>query len=440
MRIECPRLALCLVAILALCPTGAGAQAPIAIFAGSGQQGYAGDEGPALNALLSFPAGLAVDVSGNVYVSDAGNACVRMVRPDGTVTTVAGTGKPGFSGDGGPAVQAQLAFPTGLAVDAEGNLYIADTDNQRIRKVARDGTISTVAGNGNQGFSGDGGPAVEAELVSPTGVAVDASGNLYIGDFGNSRVRVVSPSGVISTFAGSESVGYAGDGGPADRAALTSPYGVAVGADGSVYITDFSAHCVRKVDTFGIISTIAGTGVLGYLGDGGPAAEARLWNPAGIAVTADGVVCFADSGNNRARIVQPSGIIRTVIGSGAEEPFNPHAASPGAVNLSAPTAVAVYGRRLLITDDGHHCVWSVDLPPVVAHGDIDGDGSITVRDAMVALRIAVGLVLPTGEQRAVGDVAPKPGVGRVFGDGAVTVADAIRILRRAVGLEPEPWP
>jgi len=440
MSIPFRRLGIGFLSTLLLCAPCASAQTPITMLAGTGVQGYSGDGGPALEALLSFPAGLAVDASGNVYVADAGNACIRMIRPDGTVTTVAGTGRPGFSGDGGPAVQAQLSFPSGLAVDSDGNLYIADTDNQRVRMVNPEGIISTVAGNGNQGFSGDGGPAAEAELVSPTGVALDRKGNLYIADFGNSRVRVVSPDGVIRTFAGSESVGYDGDGGPADRAALTSPYGVAVGADGSVYITDFSAHCIRKVDPSGTITTLAGTGVLGFLGDGGPAAQARLWNPAGITAAPDGLICFADSGNNRIRLIRPSGTIETIAGSGAEDPFSPDAVPALTANLSAPTAVALRGRKLLLTDDGHHCVRAVQLPPLPTYGDVDGDGNVTVRDALLVLRFAVKLSEPTAAQVETADVAPKPGAQRPFGDGAVTVADAIRILRRAVGLEQDPWP
>lgn len=429
-----------LLAAAILCAQCVFAQTPITMVAGTGAQGYAGDGGPALEALLSFPAGLAVDAEGNVYVADAGNACVRMIRSDGSITTIAGTGRPGFSGDGGPAVEAQLNFPSGLAVDADGNLYIADTDNQRVRKVTRDGVISTIAGSGNQGFSGDGGPAVEAELVSPTGVAVDAKGNVYIADFGNSRVRVVSPDGRIRTFAGSASIGYEGDGGPADQAALTSPYGLAAGADGSVFITDFGAHCIRKVDPFGTITTVAGTGVLGFSGDGGPAVQARLWNPAGIAATPDGLVCFADSGNNRIRLITPSGTIKTIAGSGAEDPFTPEAVPAETANLSAPTAVAIRGRELLLTDDGHHCVRSVQLPPAPTYGDVDSDGTVTVRDALLVLRFAVKISEPTAAQTEAADVAPKPGVGRPFGDGTVTVADAIRILRRAVGLEADPWP
>lgn len=423
-----------------LCAQCVSAQTPITMVAGTGAQGYGGDGGPALEALLSFPAGLAVDAGGNLYIADAGNACVRVVRPDGTISTVAGTGTPGFSGDGGPAVEAQLNFPSGLAVDADGNLYIADTDNQRVRKVSRDGVISTIAGSGNQGFSGDGGPAVSAELISPTGVAVDARGNVYIADFGNSRVRVVFPEGTIRTFAGSASIGYEGDGGPADQAALTSPYGIAVATDGSVFITDFGAHCVRRVDPSGTITSVAGTGVLGFSGDGGPAIQARLWNPAGIAVTPDGLVCFADSGNNRIRLIMPSGTIKTIGGSGAEDPFSPDAVPAEAANLSAPTAVAIRGRDLLLTDDGHHCVRSVLLPSALTYGDVDGDGSVTVRDALLALRFAVKISEPTAAQTEAADVAPKPGVARLFGDGAVTVADAIRILRRAVGLEADPWP
>jgi sugar lactone lactonase YvrE len=219
----------------------------ITTFAGNGTQGFSGDGGPATSAGLSYPGGVAVDAAGNLYIADTSNHRVRKVSTSGTITTVAGNGTFGFSGDDGPATNATLSYPTEVAVDAVGNLYIADTGNLRVRKVSASGTITTVAGNGIYGFSGDGGPATNASLVIPRGVAVDAVGNLYIADYGNSRVRKVSSWGTITTVAGNGSPGFSGDGGPATSAALGYPRGVAVDAAGNLYIADTDNNRVRKV-------------------------------------------------------------------------------------------------------------------------------------------------------------------------------------------------
>ena len=204
------------------------------------------------------------------------------------IVTVAGTGTFGDSGDGGPATAAQLDAPRGVAVDRLGNVYIADYANERIRKVASDGTISTFAGNGTPGFSGDGGPATAAQLLAPIDVDVDAQGNLYIADFGNRRVRKVTTTGVISTVAGIGTIGFSGDGGPATSAQLGYPYGVAADAQGNLYIADYATQRVREVSRAGVISTVAGNGTAGSAGDGGPATAAQLSSPSGVAVDADG--------------------------------------------------------------------------------------------------------------------------------------------------------
>ena len=217
---------------------------------------------------------MAVDASGNLYIADTGNNRIRKVSATGIITTVAGNGSAGYSGDGGPATSAQLDGPEGVAVDGSGNLYIADTCNNRIRKVSATGIITTVAGNGSAGYSGDGGPATSAQLSLPAGVAVDGSGNLYIADSGNNRIRKVSATGIITTVAGNGSPGYSGDGGPATSAQLNQPAGVAVDASGNLYIADSSNNRIRKVSATGIITTVAGNGFDGYSGDGGPATSA----------------------------------------------------------------------------------------------------------------------------------------------------------------------
>jgi uncharacterized protein (TIGR03437 family) len=251
--------------------------------------------------------GLALDASGNVYIADAFNRRVRKVSATGTVTTVAGNGTCcGHTGDGGPATGAQIGTPAGLAVDASGNLYISDIYNNVVRMVTAAGTISTVAGNGTYGYAGDGGPATSAEFRDPYGLAADGAGNLYIADTYNYRVRVVSAAGTVTTVAGTGSCCFGGDGGKATSAFLDVPYGVAVDAAGDLYISDYGNSRIREV-IGGIISTVAGDGSGGLSGDGGTGIGATLQNPWGIAVDSSGTIAFADYYNNALRLLTPAG-------------------------------------------------------------------------------------------------------------------------------------
>ena len=289
--------------------------------AGTGVAGYSGDGGPATSAQINKPTGAAVDASGNIYIVDTLNNRIRKVdAATGIIQTVAGTGGAGYSGDGGPATSAEIKNPVGVAVDASGNIYIADTENHRIRKVdAATGIIQTVAGTGVGGDSGDGGPATSAQLRKAQGVTVDASGNIYIADTLNQRIRKVdAPTGIIQTVAGTGVAGYSGDGGPATSAQIKNPAVVAVDASGNIYIGDTDNHRIRKVDpATGIIQTVAGTGVAGYSGDGGPATSAQIKNPAVVAVDASGNIYIGDTDNHRIRKVDPAtGIIQTVAGTG----------------------------------------------------------------------------------------------------------------------------
>ncbi len=279
---------------------------------------YSGDGGPATNAALSYPTSVAIDSAGNLYIADNGNRRIRMVTPGGTISTVAGNGHlpQGYSGDGGPATSATLANPVGVAVGSAGNFFIADSGNQRVRMVTPGGTISTVAGDGLQGDAGDGGPATSAELLYPLGVAVDSAGNLFIADTSNHRIRMVTPGGTISTVAGSSNGGYAGDGGPATSAELHCPAGVAVDSAGDLFIADTYNSRIRMVTPGGTISTVAGNGAFGYSGDGGPATSAELNLPNGVAVDSAGNLFIADMDNNRIRMVTPGGTISTVAGGG----------------------------------------------------------------------------------------------------------------------------
>jgi len=269
-------------------------------------------------ASLNHPAGIAVDSLGNLYIADALNNRVRRIDPQGDIATIAGTGTAGFAGDGGPAVSAQLnllAWNCGLAVDSSGSLYIADSGNNRVRKVTPEGIITTVAGNGALVFSGDGGPATAAQL-NPFAVAVDGSGNLFIADAFNNRVRMVTPQGIIGTVAGGAS-GFSGDGGPATMAGLSQPAGIAIDSSANLYIADAGNNRIRVVNSQGVIETIAGNGSSGSSGDGGPAISAALNNPSAVTIDSSGNLLIADFFNYRIRAVTPQGIIQTVAaGSG----------------------------------------------------------------------------------------------------------------------------
>lgn len=277
--------------------------------AGNGTAGYSGDGGQATDAELHNPEGVAIDNAGNIYIADYANNRIRKVNTAGIISTVAGNGTAGYSGDGAAATAAKINGPQGVAVDAVGNLYIADQTNNVIRMVNTTGTITTVAGNVTQGYSGDSGPATAATINQPYGVACDAVGNMYIADQGNSCVRKVNASGIISTIAGNATQGYSGDGGAATIAQLFYPRDVTVDAAGNLYIADLNNNVIRKVNTSGIITTIAGngfnagTGNGGYSGDGGNATAAKLNGSRGVVCDAFGNLFIADTYNNRLRMV-----------------------------------------------------------------------------------------------------------------------------------------
>jgi len=339
----------------------------ITTFAGGGSGGL-GDGGPATAAMLNNPIGVAVDASGNLYIADSGNTRVRKVSTSGIITTVAGNGTAGFSGDSGPATSAALNAPEAVAVDAAGNLYIADTSNSRIRKVSASGIITTVAGNGTQAFSGDGGAATSAAVDRPSGVAVDASGNIFIAlNFVDTmRVREVSAaSGIITTFAGGGTA-VPGDGGPATSAQL-DPYGVAIDVFGNVFLSDQSnGYRIRKVAAppppvtgqSGIIITVAGNGVDGFSGDGGPATSASFHVPSGVAVDASGNLYIADSDNNRIRKVSASGIITTIAGSGSS--CIPAPTCGGFSGDGGPATAALLGQPQGVAVDAFGNVYIAD--------------------------------------------------------------------------------
>ena len=373
----------------------------ITTVAGTGVRGYSGDGGPAVDARLWSPSSVAVDGAGNLFFADSGNDRIRKVGAAGTITTVAGTGE---FGDGGSAVNARLHRPSGVAVDGAGNVFIADSFNDRIRKVDATGTISTVAGTGRRGFGGDGGPAVQARLRHPNDVAVDGAGNLYISDSGNHSIRKVDSAGVITTVAGTGRRGFGGDGGPAVQAQLRAPAGLAVDGAGNLFIADRDNNRIRKVDASGTISTVAGTGegrFGGFSGDGGPAVQAQLHGPSGVAVDGAGNVFIADRDNFRIRKVDATGTIATIAGTG-ESGVSGDGGPASQAQLSNPEGVAVDGAdNLFIADSGNHVVRKLtpvggsDTPPAGTESfsfpDLGG-WSITSSGTEETVRVGYGRI------------------------------------------------
>lgn len=340
----------------------------IKIVAGGGA-GAMVDGAPATSVSLLHPAGLAVDRSGNLFISDTGNNSIREVSPTGIITTIAGTGSSGFSGDGGAATAATFAGPSGLAFDASGNLYIADTLNNRIRKIPSDGTITTIAGGGKV-FPGNNVQAKQASLLNPCALAFDADGNLYVAA---GWIQKISTSGIISVIAGDGLYSYGGDGGPALNAQFYAPADVAIDGSGNVYIADSENNLVRRVDTSGIITTLAGTGTCGSSGDGGSALKAMLCLPQGLATDGAGNVYIAESHGSRIRKVSPNGTISTVAGNGVTG-FSGDGGQATAAALDYPIAVAVDGTgNLFISDYGSSRIRKVSPAGIIS--TIAGNGT-----------------------------------------------------------------
>ena len=402
--------------------------------AGIGFPGFSGDGGPAAQAQLNAPYSVAADAAGNVYIADLGNNRVRRVAPDGSISTIAGTGQAGSSGDGGPALAAQLNAPRNLAVDGGGNLYISEFNGHRVRIVGADGAIHTFAGTGMSGALGSSGPAISGQLSYPAAIAFDFTGTMYIADSGNSRilmvsngsmttvplpgytlslptgvasdgvggiyiadsgnkrilhrtgpgsifaaaanldsardvavdassnlyiadahrVRSISGSGIASVFAGDGTFGFRGDGGPATAAVLSGPSGVSLDANGNLYIADEQNHRVRVVSSFGMISTAAGTGLPGGPVDGLPAAYASLDAPAGVLVDPAGTLWIGEFFGNRVVKLFPGGMVQTVAGNGTPG-YNGDSRTAASAELMSPgqTAVDTAGN-LYIADMGNN--------------------------------------------------------------------------------------
>ena len=288
----------------------------ITTVAGTGERGLSGDEGPAIDALIERPTAVALDSQGNLYIADERNRRIRMVTPDGIITTVMGTESYDVQSTDRHAFDTNLVSAYGIATDDEDNLYVLSRGHSKIFRVGDDGMARRIVGVGRRGFAGDGGPAVDAEINSSNHLVVDAEGNLFIADTGNHRIRKVSTDGIITTIAGTGTVGFSGDGGPAVDASFAAPSAIAIDTEGNLYVADFNNHRIRKISKDGIITSIAGTGEAGYNGDGKPALEAQIGEPCGVAVDREGYVYIGDQINNRVRVVTPTGMMHTVAGTG----------------------------------------------------------------------------------------------------------------------------
>ncbi|MCF8449885.1 MAG: T9SS type A sorting domain-containing protein [Taibaiella sp.] len=320
-------------------------------FAGSGSAGYSGNGGAATLARFNVNTCLAIDRLGNIYINDQFNNCVRKVATDGIITTVAGNGLFGSSGDGGPATAARFGQNWGMAVDDVGNIYIADQENDRVRKVGTDGIVYTIAGTGLPGHSGDGGPAIAAQLRTPLGVTSDAMGNVYVGDVDNRCIRKIDPSGIISTYAGIPGAyGYSGDGGMATAAKFSDIWGMTTDVAGNLYVCDGGNNRVRKISTAGIITTVAGNGTSGFSGDGGPAVSAQLNMPLDVFVAKNGVIYISDCKNQRVRKINQSGIISTIAGTGTAS-YNGDGIPATAAHLHDPIGIVMDTNENIYVSD-----------------------------------------------------------------------------------------
>jgi uncharacterized repeat protein (TIGR01451 family) len=394
--------------------------------AGTCEVGFSGDGGPAVNAQLNAPFGLAVDSHGNLYFADCFNHRVRMVSSTGIITTVAGNGSIGYSGNGGPATKAQLNYPNSVAVDSSGNLYITDAGNNVVREVSG-GTITTIAGTGSAGFSGDNGPSINAQFHYPTSMALDAAGNIFVTDSQNQRVRRIGAgaASTVTTVAGTGIAGYSGDSGPANAAQLNSPAGLALDASGSLYIADTSNFAIRKIAAAGIITTAAG-GKFGSGGDRGPVSGVELAYPEAVAVDPAGNLFIADSSNLRIRRVNPKGGVSTVAGNGQALPSTGDGGPAALATLAGNHGISIDGAgNLYVGETGSHRIRKITPAGTITTLGATGAGDYNLSVAAdfsgnvyFTTQARVSRMAPDGTITAIAGI----GIGGYSGDGGPAIS------------------
>jgi sugar lactone lactonase YvrE len=343
----------------------------ITTYAGNGMQGYGGDGQQAINASIGFPGGVSFSDDGSCFFTEYNNT-IRKISPTGIITTIAGNGTQGFSGDGNLATMAQLYGPSHIAVDNSGNVFFTDFYNNRIRKIdVGNGFITTVAGNGTGGFNGDSGLAIQATLYSPNGIAIDDANNLYFSDYGNHRIRKIDINGIITTIAGNGGLVDSGDGGFATNASLLAPQGIAISKQHKLYIADSKRIRIVDLNT-GIINTIAGDGTFGYGGDGGPADSAKFLLASDVAIGTNGRLFITDQSNHRIRSVELNNIINTSVGNGIAG-YNGDGGFADTSELNSPRGITLDScGNLYVADNGNHRIRKIAFNPTCSPEIVTG--------------------------------------------------------------------
>jgi sugar lactone lactonase YvrE len=402
----------------------------IHVVVGSGKSGYSGDGGPAMFAELNVPSMVFLDGKGQLYVVDTSNHRVRLIAPNGTIRTVAGNGQRTYSQDGGHALKTAFMTPSSITVDRAGYMYISEWTGHRIRRVDPDGRVWTVAGNGQSGYVGEGLNAVETSLWTPAHIFLDGNGNLYLSEWHANRIRRIAPDGTITTVAGNGNPGQAGDGGPATKASINSPNGIFVNDDGTLYIADLGNNRVRRVDPDGIITTVAGEGTPGWSGDGGPATDAKLNRPSGVFVDAAGDLYIADTRNKRIRRVNKLGFIETVAGGGHTAPHDGGKATESLFRSPSDVFVDQKGD-LYVTDGSLRMVRRVEgiaAPTTLAAQR--PDARLFYDPKPIELYDAFRVLTHYGTESGTGGFDPRLDLEP---DGRISLADLPRVLRVALG-------
>lgn len=339
----------------------------IITIAGNGTPGFSGDGQQATEAQLNRPTAIYADNLNNIYIVDGNNGSIRKIDPSGMITTIAGSGTEGFSGDGSPATEAQLNRPHGISADSAGNIYIADTRNNRIRKVDAAGIITTIAGDGTASFGGDEGPATAAQLNRPHGIIADGAGNIYVADTNNGRIRKIDPEGIITTVA----------------ANLNGPVSVAIDSDNNLYVSERTGERIKKIDPMGTRTTLAGNGMLGFSEDGILATKAKLGGPRGIAIDYEGTVYFVDKENQRIRRISKEGTLVTEAGNGTRGDSGDNGpATSASLNLPWGIFVTLKGS-LYIADRENHRIRRVALTIHPPSPDFNNDQQVNFQDFLL---------------------------------------------------------